>query len=79
MYKARFTERMRKQARPLGIGIYHPYSLNAPGHVLSTRQGLNRITLDDIYREYITWIDPLGGLRPKITFYADHFMELRDL
>jgi hypothetical protein len=56
------------------------YSLDAPGHLLPTRQELNKIIRDDIYRQFvqITWVNPQGGLRPKMAFYAEHFLELRD-
>jgi hypothetical protein len=56
------------------------YSLDAPGHLLPTRQVLNKIIRDDIYRQFIqiTWVNPPGGLRPKMAFYAEHFLELRD-
>jgi hypothetical protein len=56
------------------------YSLDAPGHLLPTRQELNRIIRDDIYRQFIqiTWVNPQGGLRPKMAFYVEHFLELRD-
>jgi len=56
------------------------YSLDAPGHLLPTKQELNKIIRDNIYRQYIqvTWIAPPGGLSPKLAFYAEHFMALRD-
>jgi hypothetical protein len=56
------------------------YSLNAPGQLLLTKQELNKIIKEDIFRQYIqvTWVDPLRGLNPKMAFYAKHFMELRD-
>jgi hypothetical protein len=56
------------------------YSLDAPGHLLPTRQVLNKIIRDDIYRQFIqiTWVNPPGGLRPKMAFYAEHFLGLRD-
>ena len=56
------------------------YSLDAPGHLLPTRQKLNKIIRDDIYRQFIqtTWVNPQGGLRPKMAFYAEHFLELQD-
>jgi hypothetical protein len=56
------------------------YSLDAPGHLLPTRQVLNNIIIDDIYRFIqITWVNSLGGLRPKMSFYAENFLELRDI
>ena len=56
------------------------YSLDAPGHLLPTRHELNKIIMDDIYRQFvhITWVNPQGGLCPKMAFYAEHFLELRD-
>jgi hypothetical protein len=41
---------------------------------------LNTIIRDDIYRQFIqiTWVNPPGGLRPKMTFYIEHFLKLRD-
>jgi hypothetical protein len=56
------------------------YSLDAPGHLLPTKQVLNKIIRDDIYRQFIqiTWVNPPGGLRPKMAPYAKHFLELRD-
>jgi hypothetical protein len=41
---------------------------------------LNKIIRDDIYRQFIqiTWVNPPGGLHPKMAFYAEHFLELRD-
>jgi hypothetical protein len=56
------------------------YSLDAPGHLLPTRQVLNKIIRDDIYRQFIqiTWVNPPGGLCPKMAFYAEHFLVLRE-
>jgi hypothetical protein len=56
------------------------YSLDAPGHILPTRQVLNKIIKDDIYMQFIqiTWVNPPSGLRPKMAFYAEHFLELRN-
>jgi hypothetical protein len=56
------------------------YSLDTLGHLLMTRQMLNKIIRDDIYRQFIqlTWVNPLGGLCPKMAFYTKHFLELSD-
>jgi hypothetical protein len=56
------------------------YSLDAPSHLLPTKKELNKIIRDDIYRQFvqIIWANPQGGLRPKMAFYAEHFLELRD-
>jgi hypothetical protein len=56
------------------------YSLDALGHLLPTRQVLNKIIRDDIYRWFIQiiWVNPLRGLHPKMAFYVEHFLELRD-
>ena len=56
------------------------YSLDAPGHLLPTRHHLNKIIRDNIYKLFIqiTWVNPQGGLRPKMAFYAKHFLELRN-
>jgi hypothetical protein len=56
------------------------YSLNVPGHLLPSRQVLNRIIKEDIYRQFvqITRINPPGGLRQKMAFYTEHFLEIRD-
>jgi len=41
---------------------------------------MNKIIREDIYRQYIqvTWVDPPHKLKPKMAFYAKHFMEMRD-
>jgi hypothetical protein len=68
----------------VGIQIDHlppfQYSLDAPGHLLPTKQVLNKIIINDIYRQFIqiTWVNPPGGLRPKMAFYDEPFFELRD-
>lgn len=56
------------------------YSLNAPSHLLPTRQELDKIIREDIYKKFIqfTWVNPPRGLRPKMTFYVENFLELRD-
>jgi len=56
------------------------YSLNAPSHLLPTKQELNKIIGDDTYTQFIqiTWVGTEGGLCPKMAFYAKHFLELRD-
>ena len=56
------------------------YSLDAPGHLLPIRQELNKIIREDIYKQLVqvTWINPPRGLRPKMAFYAEHFLEIRD-
>jgi hypothetical protein len=63
-------------------GILFPsiYSLDDAGHLFPNKQELNGIIEENIYRQYIqvTWIASLGGLRPKMAFYAEHFLELRD-
>ena len=35
---------------------------------------------EDVYKQYVqaTWVNPLGGLRPKMAFYAEHFLEIKD-
>jgi hypothetical protein len=55
------------------------YSFDAPVHLLPNKQEKKGIIKENIYRQYIkvTWITPLGGLKPKMAFYAEHFMELR--
>ena len=54
------------------------YSLNAPGHLLPSRQELNRIIREDIYRQFVQITYPTGGLRQKMAFYAEHFLEISD-
>jgi len=56
------------------------YSLDAPGHHLPNKQEMNAVIKEDIYRQYIriSWITTPGGLRPKMTFYAQHFLQFRD-
>ena len=56
------------------------YSFDAPGHHLPTKQKLNRIIKDDIYKKFIqtNWVTPQGGLRPKMAFYVGNFLEPRD-
>jgi hypothetical protein len=56
------------------------YSLDAPGHLLPTKQEMNTIIQEDIYKQFVhvTWINPQGGLRPKMAFYVEHFMVMRD-
>jgi hypothetical protein len=56
------------------------YSLDAASNLLPTRQVLNKIIKNDISRQFIkiTWVNPLGGLRLKIAFYGEQFLELRD-
>lgn len=67
-----------------GIQIDHlppfQYSLNALGHLLPNQQKLNKIIKEDIYRRYVqtTWTDPPNGLRPKMAFYTEHRLEIRD-
>ena len=54
----------------------YQFSLDAPAHLLPSRQVLNEHVRQDIYRQYITttWCHPSGGLRPKMAFYAEHFL-----
>ena len=49
-------------------------------HRLPLQQGLNGHVQLCIYKQYIitTWIDPLGGLRPWMAFYSEHFLETCD-
>ena len=56
------------------------YSLDALDHLLPTRQKLNKIIKEDIYKQFfqITWVNPPGGLHPKMAFYVEHFLEIRD-
>ena len=55
------------------------YALDVPGHLLPTRQELHKIIREDIYRQFVqvTWVNPVGGLHPKMAFYIEHFLELR--
>ena len=68
----------------IGIDIDHlppfQFSLDAPAHLLPSRQELNEHVRLDIYRCYITatWVNPPGGLRPRMSFYATHFLEISD-
>jgi hypothetical protein len=36
--------------------------------------------MEDIYRQYVhvTWVGPPHELKPKMIFYVEHFMEMRD-
>ena len=54
------------------------FSLDAPAHLLPSRQELNEHVRLDIYRRYITatWVNPPGGLCPRMSFYATHFLEI---
>jgi hypothetical protein len=56
------------------------FSLDAPRHLLSTRQVLNQAIREDIYRLYIqvTWTSPPTSLGSKMSFYLEHFLELWD-
>jgi hypothetical protein len=56
------------------------YSLDARGHLLPTRHEMNKIIKDDIYRQFvqIAWVSPWAGLCPKMAFYIEQFLELRD-
>ncbi|KAH9318707.1 hypothetical protein KI387_020476, partial [Taxus chinensis] len=56
------------------------YSLDTPNHLLPTKQEMKRIIREDIYRQFIrtTWVNPQGGLCPKMAFYAKHFLKIRD-
>jgi hypothetical protein len=56
------------------------FSLDAPAHLLPSRQELNEHVRLDIYRLYIstTWVNPPGGLRPRMSFYAENFLKLSD-
>lgn len=56
------------------------YSLDASGYLLPTRQELNKIIRDDIYKQFIqiTWDNPHDKLFPKMAFYVEHFLEMRD-
>ena len=68
----------------VGIQIDHlppsQYSLDAPDHLLPTRQELNKIIREDVYKQFVqvTWVNPPGGLRPKMAFYVEHFLEIID-
>jgi hypothetical protein len=55
------------------------FSLDAPRHLLPTRQVLNQAIREDIYRLYIqvTWTSPSTSLGSKMSFYLEHFLELR--
>jgi hypothetical protein len=56
------------------------YSLDASVHLLPPRQIVNRDIREDIYRLYIqvTWTSPPTSLGSKMSFYLEHFLELRD-
>ena len=56
------------------------YSLDAPGHLLPTRQELNKIIREDIYRQFIqvTSVNAPRGLHPKMAFYTENFLQLID-
>ena len=58
----------------------YQFSLDAPAHLLPSRQELNEHVRQDIYKQYITttWCHPPGGLRPKMAFYAEHFLVIQD-
>ena len=58
----------------------YQFTLDALAHLLPSRQELNEHVRQDIYRQYITttWCHPPGGLRPKMAFYAEHFLEIQD-
>ena len=45
----------------------YQFSLDAPAHLLPSRQVLNEHVRQDIYRQYITttWCHPSSGLRPR--------------
>lgn len=55
-------------------------SLNDSKRLSLSKQEMNKIIIDDIYRQYVqvTWLDPLGGFRPEMAFYAEHSLVLRD-
>ena len=65
----------------IGISMDHlppfQFSLDAPAHLLPSRQELNEHVRLDIYRLYIstTCVNPLGGLRPRMSFYVENFLE----
>ncbi|KAH9310554.1 hypothetical protein KI387_025589, partial [Taxus chinensis] len=52
------------------------YSLNTPSHLLPTKQVVNRPIQEDIYRCFIqtTWVNPHGGLCPKMSFMQSIFL-----
>jgi hypothetical protein len=56
------------------------YYLDAPGHLPPSKHDLNRMIREDIYIQYIqvTWTEPPRDLNPKMTFYFELLMELRD-
>jgi hypothetical protein len=56
------------------------YSLNAPDYLLPIRWEMNTIIQEDIYKQFVhvTWINPQGWLRPKMAFYVEHFMVMKD-
>ena len=68
----------------IGIDMDHlppfQFSLDALAHLLPSRWELNEHVRLDIYRCYITatWVNPPGGLRPRMSFYATHFLEISD-
>jgi hypothetical protein len=53
---------------------------DALGHILLSKQELNKIAMDVIYEKsiQITWTNPLGKLQLKMALFLEHFMELRD-
>lgn len=54
--------------------------MDAPGDLLPTKQELNKIIRDGIYKQFVqtTWTNPRRGLHSKMAFYVKHFMEARD-
>ena len=48
--------------------------------VVDEEAQLYQIITNDIYRQFIqtTWVHPQGRLRPKMAFYDEHFLELRE-
>ena len=58
----------------------YKYSLDVPSQLLTTRHELNKIIKDGIYRPFIhiAWVNPKCKLHPKMVYYLEHFMEMRD-
>ena len=57
------------------------FLLNALAHLLPSWQELNEHVRLDIYRQYITttWVNPPSCLRSRMSFYAEHFLEIFDV
>jgi hypothetical protein len=56
------------------------YSPNTPVRLLSNKYELNRIIREHMIKLFnqVTWVDPPRGLSPKMAFYVENFLELRN-